>query len=80
MGCGHPLAPKLRCNNHNLPDYRGREQMHRLAGQREEYLLDSMRSFRDHSRRGGDTITSAAHYGVSDEGIRAMAHFLSRLK
>jgi len=54
--------------------------MPRLAGQREEYLLDSMKSFRDHPRRGGDTIMSAALYGVSDEDIRAMAHFLSRLK
>jgi cytochrome c553 len=37
----------LRCNNCHLPDCSGREQIPRLAGQREEYLLDSMRYFRD---------------------------------
>jgi len=80
LGSGNPLASKLRCNNCHLPDHSGREQIPRLAGQRGEYLLDSMRSFRDRPRRGGDTIISAALYGVSDEDIRAMAHNLSRLQ
>jgi cytochrome c553 len=77
---GRQAASKLRCNNCHLPDYSGREQIPRLAAQREEYLFASMRSFRDRPRRGGDTIMTAALYGVSDEDIRAMAHYLSRLQ
>lgn len=77
---GRQAAAKLRCGTCHLPNYRGREQIPRLAGQREEYLLDSMRSFRDNPRRGGDTIMSAALYGASDDDIRAMAHYMARLK
>jgi cytochrome c553 len=77
---GQQAASRLRCGTCHLPDYRGREQIPRLAAQREEYLLASMLSFRDHPRRGGDTIMTAALYGVSDDDIRAMAHYLAHLK
>jgi cytochrome c553 len=74
------LAKELHCGSCHLPDFRGREQMPRLAGQREEYLLESMLAYRDDRRKGGDTIMAAALYGVSDEDIRALAHYLARLK
>jgi len=74
---GRQLAGKLHCGSCHLPDYRGREQMPRLAGQREEYLLATMRAFRDNPRAGGDTIMTAALYGIPDADIRAMAHFLA---
>jgi cytochrome c553 len=74
------LAKQLHCGSCHLPDFRGREQMPRLAGQREEYLLESMLAYRDDRRKGGDTIMAAALYGVSDEDIRALAHYLARLK
>lgn len=77
---GRRLAGTLYCGSCHLPDFRGREQMPRLAGQREEYLAETMRAFRDNPRRGGDTIMTAAVYGVSDADIGAMAHFLSRLR
>ena len=37
-----------------------------------------MIAFRDNKRVGGDTVMSAVLYGVADEDIRAMAHFLAR--
>jgi cytochrome c553 len=74
------LAKKLNCGSCHLPDFRGREQMPRLAGQREEYLVESMLAYRDNRRSGGDTIMAAALYGVPDEDIRALAHHLARLK
>lgn len=75
---GEQLAAKHRCGICHLPDFRGREQMPRLAGQREEYLVDIMRRFRDDPPQGGDTIMSATLYGVSDADIRALAHVLAR--
>jgi cytochrome c553 len=77
---GIALAQKLHCGSCHLPDFRGRQQMPRLAGQREEYLIESMRAYRDNRRAGGDTIMAAALYGVSDDEIRAMAHYLARLR
>ena len=75
---GREIAAKLQCGTCHLPDYRGRDQIPRIAAQREDYLVDSMIAFRDNRRVGGDTVMSAVLYGVSDADIRAMAHFLAR--
>jgi cytochrome c553 len=68
----------MQCGACHLPDFRGREQMPRLAGQREEYLTSAMLAYRDNRRVGADTMMSGVLYGVSDSDIRALAHFLSR--
>lgn len=75
---GRALAAKLRCASCHGPDFRGREQMPRLAGQREDFLDAVMRELRDSPRPGSDTMMTAVLYGVSDAEIRALAHFLAR--
>jgi len=74
---GRLASAKYRCGICHLPDYRGRDGNPRLAGQREDYLIEIMRAFRDAPPRGSDTNMSAALYGVSDADIRAMAHLLA---
>lgn len=37
-----------------------------------------MRGFRDNPRAGGDTIMTAALYGLKDAELRALAHYLAR--
>ena len=71
-------AQALRCGVCHTADFRGQNQVPRLAGQREDYLVSEMLAYRDNKRKGGDTIMAAALYGVSDADIRALAHFLSR--
>jgi cytochrome c553 len=75
---GTQRAKELRCGICHLSDFRGQNQIPRLAGQREAYLEAEMRAYRDGKRTGGDTIMAAALYGVSDADIKALAHFLSR--
>ena len=77
---GQVLAKKLRCGICHVSDFGGQNQVPRLAAQREEYLEAEMRAYRDGTRTGGDTIMAATLYGVKDAEIRALAHFLSRLK
>lgn len=77
---GKEVAEKNRCGSCHLPDYRGREQMPRLAGQREEFLAEAMLAYRRNRRPGGDTIMAASLYGIAEADIRALAHYLSRLK
>lgn len=77
---GIAIAKKLHCGSCHLPNFRGREQMPRLAGQREEYLVESMLAYRDNRRSGGDPIMAATPYGVSDADIRTRAYYLARLK
>ncbi len=79
MAQGKALAEGMRCGICHLPDYRGREQMPRLAAQREDYLLYSMLQFKNNQATGRDTIMAASLYGVSDNDIKALAHFLARV-
>ncbi len=76
---GVERANELRCGVCHLADFKGQNQVPRLASQRSEYLASEMRAYRDGTRKGGDTIMAAALYGVSDADVEAMAHFLSRL-
>ena len=74
---GRLATARYRCGICHLHDYRGREGSPRIAGQREEYLSDVMRAFRDAPPPGSEANMSAAMYGVSDADIRAMAHLLA---
>jgi cytochrome c553 len=76
---GEQVANGNRCASCHLPSYLGREQMPRLAGQREDYLLHSMRAFQSGQANGRDTIMAASLYGMSDADLKAMAHYLSQL-
>ena len=78
MKRGTELAAQMHCGQCHLPNYRGRAQMPRLAGQREDYLVDTMRLYRDNKRTGADTTMAEILRGVSDADIRALAHFLAR--
>jgi len=73
---GQALAKKLRCGICHVSDFSGQKQMPRLAGQREEYLESEMRAYRANQRP--ETAMNAALYGVKDDEIKALAHFLSR--
>jgi len=74
---GRQVAQKNRCGICHLPDFRGREQMPRLAGQREDFLYESMIAYQKDKRRGGDTMMAAALYGIPEPDIKALAHFLA---
>lgn len=78
FGHGRQQAEVLRCGSCHLPDYRGREQMPRLAAQREDYLLNSMRQFQSNQAIGRDTIMAASLHGVAPADLEALAHFLAQ--
>jgi cytochrome c553 len=77
---GKAVAAKNRCGNCHLPDFRGREQMPRLAGQREDFLAQTMLAYQQNKRPGGDTIMAASLYGIAEADVRALAHYLARLR
>ena len=78
MKRGAALAKKLHCASCHEADFRGREQMPRLAAQREEYLEAAMHGYRRYTRKGGDTMMAAALYGVTDADVKALAHYLAQ--
>ena len=77
---GREIAAGNRCGSCHLPGYEGREQMPRLAGQREDFLAEAMLAYRQNRRAGGDTLMAAALYGIPEADFKALAHYFSRLK
>lgn len=76
---GQVISKEALCGTCHLPSYVGRDQMPRIAAQREDYLLYSMRQFRSNKATGRDTIMAASLYGMSDDDLKAIAHYLSQL-
>jgi len=75
---GAALSRRGSCGGCHLPDYRGREQIPRLAGQREDYLISTLIAYRDGKRTDTDTTMTGILYGISDAEIRALAHFFAQ--
>lgn len=75
---GQALAQRMLCGTCHLPDYSGRQQIPRLAGQHEAFLLQSMKEFRDKPGLGRDTIMAASLHGLKDPDLADLAHYLAR--
>lgn len=74
------LADKLLCGSCHLEDFRGQQQVPRLAGQHEAYLLMSMKQLRDRPGPGRDTIMAATLRGLGDAELADLAHFFATYK
>ena len=77
---GAALAQRLLCGSCHLPSYAGQQQVPRLAGQDEPYLVQSMKQFRDQPGPGRDTIMAATLRGLSDDELAQLAHHLAHFK
>ena len=77
---GEKLAQGMRCGICHLPNYLGREQIPRLAGQRDDFLLHSLLQFRNGQAMGRDSNMAASVIGVSDADLAAMSYYLARIK
>ena len=74
------LGVQHRCNFCHQSNYQGLDNVPRLAGQREDYLLKALRGYKDNSRRGYDAQMSEVVYPMKDEDFADLAYFLARQK
>ncbi|HEX6957277.1 MAG TPA: c-type cytochrome [Ferrovibrio sp.] len=78
---GAEIAAGSNCANCHRDDFSGQQAMARLAGQREEYLLKALQDFKSGMRRGGGVAAMAsAVYPLSQEDLRALAHYLANYR
>ena len=77
---GAALAQRLLCPTCHLPTYAGQQQVPRLAGQDETYLVAAMKQFRDHPGPGRDTIMAATLRGLNDDELAQLAHHLAHAR
>ncbi|WP_204251187.1 c-type cytochrome [Elioraea rosea] len=74
---GKALSATHHCGSCHLPDYSGQNQVPRIAGQREDFLLHTMLEYQQQKRSGTDTAMNAALYGLSEADLEALAHYLA---
>ncbi len=72
---GGELSDERRCGSCHLPSLAGQEQIPRIAAQRIDYLIKSLKEFRDGTRPGADTNMSVPVAGLSDADLAALAHY-----
>lgn len=74
---GAELSRRALCGGCHLPGYVGQNQVPRLAGQQEAYLLDTMKMYRDNPAPGRDTVMSGPLVGMKDTELDSLAHYLA---
>jgi cytochrome c553 len=74
------LAQQHHCNTCHNTDFSGKENVPRIANQREDYLAKTMREYKDNSRHGYDATMAEALQPVTPEQISDLAYYLARLR
>ncbi|MFN9449378.1 MAG: c-type cytochrome [Rubrivivax sp.] len=74
---GAELSRRALCGGCHLPGYVGQNQVPRLAGQPEAYLLATMKMYRDKPEPGRDTLMSGPLAGMKDTELDSLAHYLA---
>lgn len=74
------LASQSHCNSCHNADYSGRDNVPHIADQREDYLVKTLRAYKDNSRHGYDDAMAEVLASVSDEQIADLAYYLARVR
>jgi cytochrome c553 len=72
---GAELAAKMRCGSCHAATLAGQDQMPRLAKQRIDYLVQSMKDLRENKRSGADGNMIAAIAAATEADLVALAHY-----
>jgi cytochrome c553 len=80
MARAQALVQQHRCNTCHNTDFSGKDNVPRLANQREDYLAKTMREYKDNSRHGYDATMAEVLQPVTTDQIADLAYFLARVR
>src|SRR5580700_3435077 len=80
MQRGLALAQANRCNSCHNADFSGKENVPRLANQREDYLNKTLSEYKDTSRHGYDGTMADVMGSVTKEQIPELAYYISHYR
>src|SRR6266851_8092071 len=80
MQRGQALAQQHRCTSCHNPDFSGKENVPRIANQREDYLAKTLSEYKDNSRHGYDGSMADVMQPVTAAQIADLAYFLARVR
>ena len=77
---GRALAEQNHCNICHRSDFTGQENVPRVADQREDYLLKTLRAYKTGTRHAYDGTMAEVLQPVDDTDLGVLAHFLARVQ
>jgi cytochrome c553 len=80
MQRGQAAAAQHRCNTCHNPDYSGKENVPRIANQREDYLARTLADYKSNTRAGYDASMADVMAPVTLEQIADLAYFIARVR
>lgn len=80
MASGRGLITAFRCNSCHGLDLAGRENIPRIAGQREDYLGRTLMEYKTNTRHGYDGVMAEVTQSLSAVQIADLAHYIARFR
>jgi cytochrome c553 len=80
MQRGQALVQQNRCNNCHNGDLSGKENVPRIANQREDYLAKTLGEYKDNSRHGYDGTMADVMGSISKDQIADLAYYIARVR
>ena len=74
------LIQQNHCNFCHTPNFSGQQNVPRIADQREDYLIEALRGYKDSSRHGYDATMAETMAQISDDQILDLAYYIARVK
>jgi cytochrome c553 len=74
------LVQQHHCNSCHNADFSGRDNVPRLADQREDYLSKTMREYKDNTRHGYDGTMAEVLQPVTADQIADLAYYIARIR
>ena len=77
---GQALVRQHRCDTCHNPDFSGKENVPRIASQREVYLARTLGEYKDNSRHGYDASMADVMGSITKDQIADLAYFIARVR
>jgi cytochrome c553 len=73
------LVQQHRCDTCHNPDLSGKENVPRIANQREDYLAKTLAEYKDNSRHGYDASMADVMAPIAPAQIADLAYYIARM-
>ncbi|HZP70413.1 MAG TPA: c-type cytochrome [Pseudolabrys sp.] len=80
MQAARTLITQNRCNSCHGLDLGGRDNIPRIADQREDYLVKTLRDYKSNARHGYDGVMAEVLAPVTDQQIVELAYYIARFR
>lgn len=74
------IIQQHRCASCHNDNFRGRDTIPNIAGQREDYLVRTLREYKDNTRRGYEATMADVMQTVTDAQIVELGYYLARVR